>query len=51
VKIACAKELNISVIDCDIFDLLVNFRNVQINNPIELANRLKKFEPTKEEYK
>ncbi|MDR0800474.1 MAG: DNA adenine methylase [Endomicrobium sp.] len=51
VEITCAKELNISVVGYDIFDLLVNFWNVQINNPKELANRLKKFEPTKEEYK
>jgi DNA adenine methylase len=37
VKIVYAKELNISVIGHDIFDLLVNFWNVQIKNPKELG--------------
>jgi site-specific DNA-adenine methylase len=42
VEIVCAKELNISgIVGYDIFDLLVNFWNVRINNPKELANSLK----------
>ena len=51
VEIACAKELDIPVVGYDIFDILINFWDVQINNPKELYERLKKFKPTKEEYK
>jgi hypothetical protein len=48
VEIACAKELDIFVIGYDIFDLLVDFLNVQINNSKGLVNSLKKFKLTKE---
>lgn len=50
VEIALAKELGIEVIGYDIFDMLVNYWNVQINNPLELFEKLSKIEPTKEEY-
>lgn len=50
VEIAMAKELWIEVIGYDIFDLLVNYWNYQINNPEKLYNELLKFKPTKEEY-
>jgi hypothetical protein len=39
------------VIGYVVFDLLVNFWGVQINNPKEPGDCLKKFEPTKEKYK
>ena len=50
VEIAIAKELSIPVIGYDIFDLLVNFWDKQINNPEEFYKELKKIKNTKEEY-
>lgn len=50
VEIAIAKELGVPVIGNDIFDILVNYWNYQINYPVELAERVSKFNPTKEEY-
>jgi DNA adenine methylase len=50
VEIAIAKELHIEVIGYDIFDILINYWHYQINEPKKLANKLKKFNPTKEEY-
>jgi DNA adenine methylase len=50
-EIACSKELGLSVIGYDIFDILTNYWDVQINNPEELYQRLKKFNPTREEFK
>ncbi len=50
VEIALAKELDIKVIAYDIFDLLVNYWNVQINQPKDLYNNLKKLKNSKEEY-
>jgi len=51
VEIACAKEAKIPVIGFDIFDILVNYWQVQIENPEELYLKLKKFRPTNEEFK
>jgi len=51
VEIACAKELNLDVIGFDIFDILVNYWQVQISNPKELANRLSEFSPTTKGFK
>ncbi|MCX6745619.1 MAG: DNA adenine methylase [Candidatus Parcubacteria bacterium] len=51
IEIACAKELGLPVVGYDIFDILTNFWDVQINNPEELYKRLKKFKPTREEFK
>ena len=51
VEIAIANELDLPVIGYDVFDILVNFWDVQLNNPKALYNRLAKFEPTREEYK
>ena len=45
-----SSELNIPVYGYDIFDALVNFWQVLLDNPIELANRLQELEPTKEKY-
>lgn len=50
VEIAIAKELGVPVIGYDIFDILVNYWHFQINHPLELAEKLKQFDPTKEEY-
>lgn len=50
VEIAIAKELDIDVIGFDIFDILTNYWHYQINEPDNLAEELKKFEPTKDEY-
>lgn len=48
VEIACAKELGIEVIGFDIFDLLVNYWQYQINNPEDLYQHLKNYKPTRE---
>lgn len=50
VEIALAKELGLEVIAYDIFDLLVNYWNIQINQPQELYNQLSSMDNTKEEY-
>lgn len=50
VEIAVAKELGISVVGFDIFDILINYWYCQINFPTELALELSNLSPTKEEY-
>lgn len=50
VEIAIAKELEIPVIGYDIFDLLVNYWQMQIKNPKEVYEKLLGFRPTKDEY-
>ena len=47
VEIACAKELGIRVYGYDIFDMLTNYWNIQINNPQGLADRLSEWLPSK----
>ena len=49
-EIACAKELGIPVIGFDIFDILVNYWDVQINMPEKLYEKLSEIKPTKENY-
>ncbi|MDK2949240.1 MAG: adenine methylase [Patescibacteria group bacterium] len=51
VEIAMAKELDVEVIGYDIFDLLINYWQNQINNPVELYQRLNKIKSTKNNYK
>lgn len=46
VEVAITKELGIPVIGYDIFDILINYWDVQLNNPKALYNRLLKFNPT-----
>lgn len=46
-----AANLNKEVIGYDIFDVLVNFWNVLLNNPEELSSRMSDIKPTDEEYK
>lgn len=50
VEVAISKELGIDVIAYDIFDLLVNYWQVQVDQPRELYERLNKIPNTKEEY-
>ena len=50
VEIACAKELGIQVYAYDIFDILVNYWQVQLSSAKELAERLKQWQPTKTQY-
>jgi len=51
VEIAVAKELNIPVIGYDVFDILVNYWDLQINHPEVLYEELRKLSPTPETYK
>ncbi len=50
VEIALAKELDIEVVAYDIFDLLVNYWNVQINFPVDLYEKLNALASSKDEY-
>lgn len=50
-EIACSKEIGISVIGFDIFDILVNYWQIQISNPSELAEELTKFSASQEGFK
>ncbi|MCD6417667.1 DNA adenine methylase, partial [bacterium] len=50
VEIALANELNIEVIGYDIFDILVNYWQVQIEKPEELFTKLSELKPDREEY-
>lgn len=51
VEVAVAKGLELPVVAYDIFDILMNYWEVQLKNPEELYKRLSKFEPTREEFK
>lgn len=50
VEIACSVELGLPVIAYDIFNLLINYWDIQIKNPEELYKRLLKFKPNREEF-
>ena len=50
VEIACAKELRIQVLAYDIFDILVNYWQVQLESADALAERLEQWESSKEQY-
>lgn len=50
VEIAVAKELGIPVVGFDIFDILVNYWQIQIERPNELYQELAKLKPTPETY-
>ena len=47
VEIALAKELGIKVIGYDVFDILVNYWDVQINQAQALCHRLEQCSPTR----
>lgn len=51
VEIACAVDLNLPVIAFDIFDILINYWDVQINNPEILYKKLLKFKPDRKNFK
>lgn len=50
VEIALAKELGVKVIAFDIFDILVNYWDVQLRDVGSLYRRLQDFEPTRETF-
>ncbi len=50
VEIACAKELEIQVHAYDIFDILVNYWQMQLSRGSTLAERLAQWQPTKTQY-
>lgn len=50
VEIACAKELDMQVCAYDIFDILVNYWQVQLMSGNSLAEKLEKWQPTKTQY-
>ena len=49
-EIACALELGLDVLGFDIFDILVNYWQVQIKHPRKLFNRLSKLKSNKKTY-
>ena len=49
-EIACAKELGLEVIGYDIFDILVNYWQRQIDEPRALASGLREWQPSKDRY-
>ena len=50
VEVACSKELGLSVYGYDIFDILVNYWQVQINHPDLLHRELETYSPDKKSY-
>lgn len=50
VEIACALELGIRVQAYDIFDILTNYWQVQLDEPQTLASRIAEWQSTKERY-
>ena len=50
IEIACARELGIKVKGYDVFNILTNYWQVQIKQPIDLYNHLARWEPTREQY-
>lgn len=50
IEIAVAKELNVEVFGFELFDILVNYWKVQIEQPEELCRELKKLKPDKKIY-
>jgi len=50
IEIACAKELGLAVQGYDIFDILVNYWQIQLKSPAALADRIALWAPTKAAY-
>lgn len=50
VEVACAKEIGLEVIGYDVFDILVNYWQHQLNDPAGLTALLQQFEPTRETF-
>jgi len=51
VEIACANELGVEVQAYDVFDILTNYWQVQLNRPEELADRILQWEPVDSVYR
>lgn len=51
VEIACALEMGINVQGYDVFDILTNYWQVQLNNPTKLADRISRWSPDQETYR
>lgn len=50
VEIACARELGLRVRGYDIFDILTNYWRHQLRSPVELAEQIHQWEPTRKQY-
>lgn len=50
VEIACARELGMEVQGYDVFDILTNYWQVQIDTPGDLADTISQWSPDKETY-
>ena len=50
VEIACVQGLGMKIQGYDVFDILVNYWNIQLKDPERLAMRIRQWEPTKEVY-
>ena len=50
VEIACARELGLPVRGYDLFDILTNYWQVQLRQPVALADRLLRWQPDKATY-
>ena len=50
VEIACAREIGIEVVGYDVFDILVNYWQVQLEEPQALYRLLADFEPTRQTF-
>jgi len=50
VEVACSAELGLSVVGYDIFDILINYWQEQIKNPVLLYEKLAEFKSDQETY-
>ena len=50
VEVACAREIGLEVIAYDVFDILVNYWQVQLSGPETLYRLLKEFTPTRQTF-
>ncbi len=51
VEVACAREIGLEVVGYDVFDILVNFWQVQLAKPQDLYSLLKEFSPDRDTFK
>ena len=51
VEVACSNELQIPVFSYDVFDILVNYWQIQLREPVGLYHRLNKFKSNRAEFK
>ena len=50
IEVAAAKEVDMDVVGYDVFDILTNYWQHQVNDPHGLYERLAEFEPTRETF-